>query len=94
VKIVVSSNELATITARGTVSIPKAAKVYRVHAATRRCFGGKKVTLRLKISKKTLARIRRGLRHRRFIQAKITVTSKDASGNSSKPKHTTVRLVR
>jgi glucose/arabinose dehydrogenase len=94
VRITVSPNELATITARGTVSIPKAARAYRLHTTTRQCFGGKKVTLRLRVSKKTLAKIRRGLRHRKFIDAKITVTSKDASSNVSKPKHAMVRLLR
>jgi hypothetical protein len=94
IKITVSSNELAAITARGRINIPGAAKVFRTHTSTRKCFGGKKVTLRLRLSKKTLGKIRRALRHRKFLTATITVTSKDASGNLSKAKHTSVRLVR
>jgi hypothetical protein len=94
IRITVSPNELATITARGRINIPGAAKVFRTHTSTRQCFGGKKVTLRLRISKKTLGKVRRALRHHKFVEAKITVTSKDASGNLSKPKHTAVRLVR
>jgi glucose/arabinose dehydrogenase len=94
VKIVVVPNEVATITARGTVSIPKSARVYRLHTTSRLTLGHKKVVLRLRISKKTLSRIRHALRHRKFLTARITVTSKDASGNLSKAKHTTVRLVR
>jgi glucose/arabinose dehydrogenase len=94
IKITVSPNELATITARGTVNIPGAAKLFRTHTNTRQCLGGKKVSLRLRISKKTLGKVRRALRHRKFLSARITVTSTDASGNRSTPKHATVRLVR
>jgi glucose/arabinose dehydrogenase len=94
VKITVVSNEVAVITARGTVSIPKSSRVYRLHTTSRGTLGKKKVVLHLRISKKTLSRIRHALRHRKSLTARITVTSKDASGNFSKAKHTTVRLVR
>jgi hypothetical protein len=94
VKITVVSNEVAIITARGTVSIPKSSRVYRLHTTSRKALQNKKVVLHLRISKKTLSRIRHALRHRKFLTARITVTSKDAANNFSKPKHTTVRLVR
>jgi hypothetical protein len=94
IKITVSPNELAPITARGRVKVPGAAKLFRTHASSRRCLAGKKVSLRLRLSKRTLGRIRRALRHRKFLSATITITSRDASGNLSKPRHTGVRLVR
>jgi glucose/arabinose dehydrogenase len=94
VRITVVPSELATIVARGTVSVPKSARVYRTRSTSHKTRAHKRVTLHLRITKKTLSRIRHALRHRRFLTARITVTSKDAAGNRSKPKHTTVRLVR
>ena len=94
VKITVVPNELATIVARGTVSIPKSARVYRLHSTSNKMRANRRVTLHLRITRRTLSRIRHALRHRKFLTARITVTSKDASRNLSKPKHTTVRLVR
>jgi glucose/arabinose dehydrogenase len=94
VKITVVPNEVAVITARAKVSIPGAARVFRLHSSTRQTLGGKRVTLHMRISKKTLAKIRRALRHRKFLTAKVTVTARDASGNQMKPRHLTVRLVR
>lgn len=94
VKIIVVPNELATIVARGTVSIPASARVYRLRSTSHKTRAGRRVTLHLRITKKTLSRIRHALRHRKFLTARITVTSKDAAGNRSKPKHTTVHLVR
>jgi glucose/arabinose dehydrogenase len=94
VKITVVPNEVATITARGKVSIPKTSRVHRLHTTSRETLGNRKLVLHLRISKKTLSRIRHALRHRKFLTARITVTSRDASNNFSKPRHTTVRLVR
>jgi glucose/arabinose dehydrogenase len=94
VKITVVPNEVAVVTARATVSIPGAARIFRLHSTTRQTLGGKRITLHMRISKKTLAKIRRALRHRKFLTAKITVTARDATGNHSKPRHTSVRIVR
>jgi glucose/arabinose dehydrogenase len=93
VKISVIPNEVAVITARATVSIPGAARVFRLHTTSRQTLGGKRITLHMRISKKTLAKIRRALRHRKFLTAKITVTGRDATGNQAKPRHLSVRIV-
>ena len=93
VKISVVPNEVAVVTARATVSIPGAARVFRLHSTTRQTLAGKRITLHMRISKKTLGKIRRALRHRKFLTAKITVTARDATGNKSKPRHTSVRIV-
>jgi glucose/arabinose dehydrogenase len=94
VKITVVPNEVAVIVARATVSIPGASRVFRLHSTSRQTLGNKRVTLHMRISKKTLAKIRRALRHHRSLKAKITVTARDASGNQMKPRHLTVRIIR
>jgi hypothetical protein len=91
--VTVSPNELATITARGRVSIRGTRHALKTHSSTRQCFGLKHVTLHLRISRKTTRRIRRALRHHRRVVAKLTVTSKDASSNLSKARHVSIRIV-
>jgi hypothetical protein len=50
------------------------------------------VTLVLKLSKKTLRRLRRSMTHRRSRIATVTVTARDAAGNP-RSKRVKIRLV-
>jgi glucose/arabinose dehydrogenase len=94
IKITVVPNEVAVVTARATVGIPNAARVLRLHGTTRQTLGDKRITLHMRISKKTLARISRALRHHRSLPARVTVTARDASGHKMKARHLTIRIVR
>jgi len=50
-------------------------------------------TLRLKLSKKVFAGVRKALKKRKKVRAKITVTAKDSAGNATK-KAVTISLKR
>ncbi|HEY1595896.1 MAG TPA: PQQ-dependent sugar dehydrogenase [Thermoleophilaceae bacterium] len=93
VKIAVVANEPATITARGTVSIPGGARVLRLRSTRSHVRAGKRVTMHLRIPSKTLTKIRRALRHHRRVTATVTVTSRDAAGNAGKARRLSVRIV-
>lgn len=76
-----SMNEAGTITATGSVNVPRGtAKVYRFRPVTRTVSPNAVVKLRLKLSKKSLKTVRRALRRKR-LRAKVTVTAEDTAGN-------------
>ena len=83
-----------TGTATGTVSVPKASKVYRLGSVTNVAIAhGLKTTLRLKISKKARRAILRALKAKKRVKATIRITARDASGNVATARRT-VRLKR
>lgn len=82
-----------TLTANGTLSIPGAAKVYKLAPVSQKAKANKKVTLKLKLSEKLRARVRSALRHHRKVTARITVTATTAAGGKT-TKHVTVRAKR
>ncbi len=87
------SNELATFTATATVRVGKTAATLRFKRATRKnVAGGKHVTLKLRLTKRTLRKLRRAMRHHRSRIAHVTVTARDSSGNK-RTRRLTVRLV-
>jgi hypothetical protein len=85
--------EACTATAQGTVSVPGAARTYRLKSATKQIRRGGKAKLKLKFSKKTLKVVKRALSKRKKIKARVTVTVKDAAGNRTTKKRS-IRLKR
>jgi glucose/arabinose dehydrogenase len=88
------SNELSSFTATATVGVARrASATLRFKRATRRnVAAGKRVTLKLRLSKRTLRSLRRAMRHHRSRLAHVTVTARDSSGNA-RSRRLTVRLV-
>jgi hypothetical protein len=89
----VEVNEASTVAATGTVSVPGAGKVFRLKRASRQLAAGAKVTLKLKLPKQASRSLRRALARRTRLTARLTVTAKDAAGNTRSAKRK-VRLKR
>jgi peptidoglycan/xylan/chitin deacetylase (PgdA/CDA1 family) len=77
-RVTASMAEPGTLSAFGTVKLSKRFKLKKVSATALR---GKLVSLRLKLSKKGLAAVKRALRHHKRVRAAITVVAKDLAGN-------------
>jgi hypothetical protein len=78
------SNVAGTVTATGTITVPRgAAKTVRLKRAQRRVTAGKAVTLKLGLSTKALRTVRRALTVRRKLKAKVRLTLKVASGKQA-----------
>jgi hypothetical protein len=92
-KLVVTArmSEPGTLTARGTVSVPGASKIYRFKAASRSVAGNVPAKLRLRLDKKKLKAVKRALKKGKRINAKITVTAVDKARNKRSQK-ATIRL--
>jgi glucose/sorbosone dehydrogenase len=88
------SNELAGFTATATVRVAgKASRTLRFKHATRKnVAAGKHVTLKLRLTKRTLRSLRRAMRHHRSRLAQVRVTARDSSGNT-RSRRLSVRLV-
>lgn len=82
-----TSNENATGSATGTISLPNSAKAVRFKTAKVRLTGGKRTKITLKLSKRSLNLVRRAQKHHK-LRAKLTVTVKDAAGNKTAKKLT------
>lgn len=79
------------ITARAHVGIKKAKKpLGKTSAARKKGKPGRWVTLKLKLSKRTLAKVKRALGARKKMIVKVTVSAKTAKGATAK----TVKIVR
>jgi len=87
----VTPTEDGTATTAGTVSIPGASKSFKLKGSRKAVRKGRKSRLRLRISKKTLRLVRRALRKGSRINARVTVTLRDAAGNR-RPAKRTIRL--
>jgi hypothetical protein len=78
------SNVAGTVTATGTIAVPRgAAKTVRLKRAQRKVTAGKAVTLKLGLSTKALRTVRRALTVRRKLKAKVRLTLKVASGKQA-----------
>jgi hypothetical protein len=62
------------ITVAGTVSVPLAAKVYKLKPVTVSAGAGKTVTVKLKLSKKLLTAAKRALARHKKVQARLTIS--------------------
>jgi plastocyanin len=89
----VEVNEASTVAARGTVSVPGADKVFRLKKASKQLAAGAKTTLKLKLPKQASRSFRRALARRARLTARLTVTAKDAAGNTRSAKRR-IRLKR
>jgi Ca2+-binding RTX toxin-like protein len=76
--------EACTVTVTGSVSVPNAAKVYKLKAASAHLPAGAKTTLRLAISAKARAVIKRALKRGKKVKAKLRVVVKDSAGNTTR----------
>ena len=76
----VTSSEEATSTVSGNVSVPSNATVVRFKSRRVTLKANVRTKVRLKLSEKNAAKVRRALKRKRRT-AKIRVTSKDAAGN-------------
>ena len=85
--------EPGTLTASGTVNVPGAARVFLLRAVSATAKPGVAVKLRLVAPRKGLRAARRALRRHRQLRARITITARDASGNT-KTERRIVRLTR
>jgi hypothetical protein len=83
--------EAGTITAGGTVNVPKLAKVYRFKTVSAPAVAGASVTLRLRLPAKALRAVRKALARRKKLSAKITITARDTAGNK-KTERRTIKL--
>jgi hypothetical protein len=88
VVVVECSNEPCTAAAKGTISVPGQAKLFRLKSATKRIARGGRARLKLKLSKKASRAVKRALKKRRKVRARISVAVKDAAGNGTIEKRT------
>jgi plastocyanin len=89
----VAVDETSTVSAKGTVSVPGSSKVFRLRNASRKLAAGARATLKLKLPKQGVRALRRALARGARLNARLTVTARDAAGNSRAAKRT-VRLKR
>jgi hypothetical protein len=75
------TSEAATLAATGTVSVPTAAKIFHLRKATATTPGGETMKLRLGLSRKAGAAVRRALAAGRKPTAKLRITATDTAGN-------------
>ena len=81
--VVGSCNAPCTLKASATVSLPGASRALKLRSVSRSAGSGKQVTLRLKLSGKTLRAVRRALRRGKKVTATVTVIATDAPARSA-----------
>jgi hypothetical protein len=86
-------SEAGTLRASATVSVAGASRVYKFKTVSRSVGANVLATLRLKLAKSRLKRVRRALRRGKRLKAKVTVTATDKAGNKRAQK-ATIRLKR
>jgi hypothetical protein len=79
--------ERGTITASGVVRVAKVSKARKLIPVSAAARPGKAVKLRLKLSKRSLRWAKRALARHKHVKAIVTVTAKDAAGNTAVQKH-------
>jgi hypothetical protein len=86
----VTPDEAARLTAGGTLAITVArkSKTYKLRSATTTAGAGQTRKLKLTIAKRTARAVRRALRRKRIVRARVTVTAKDNAGNLSSARRT------
>jgi hypothetical protein len=78
----VACNEPCTVVAGGTISVPGAARVFRLRRATRTLAAGARARIKVRITKRTRRALRRALARRRRVRARVTVRATDANNNA------------
>jgi peptidoglycan/xylan/chitin deacetylase (PgdA/CDA1 family) len=82
--------EPGTLSARGTVVVPGAARVFRLKGRFANAAPGKRVKLRLKLKRKPRRVAKRAIHSNRRVRASIAITATDRAGN----KRTAKRAIR
>jgi Calx-beta domain len=82
VVILVRCDEPCTVSAAGNVSVPGASRLFRLKRVTRLLRPGVRSKLRLPLSRRAQAAIRRALVRRRRVVATVRVSARDGAGNS------------
>jgi hypothetical protein len=85
--------EAGTIAAAGTVNVPNLSKVYKFKTASATAAPGVKVPLRPKLPAKAVKAVKKALKKRKKLKAKITITATDNAGNK-KVERRTIKLKR
>ena len=80
--------EPCTAAAKGTVAVPGAAKVFKLRPATKKLAAGAKAQLKLKFAARTFKAVKRALKKRKKIKAKIKITATDLGGKATSLKRT------
>jgi hypothetical protein len=91
VAVVVTLSEPGTVTVRGSVSVPDAARVVRFRPATRTVAANRAVRFQLRLARKARRAVKAAVRAGRRPRARITIAGRDESGNTSTAKRT-IRL--
>jgi hypothetical protein len=80
--------ERGTLTARGSVSVPGASKVYKFKTVSANAVPGASVRLKLKLPAKALKAVKKALKRHKKLKAKLTIVAKDLAGNAKTEKRT------
>jgi glucose/arabinose dehydrogenase len=93
VKIAVRVSEPSALSATVSLKTSRLAKTINFKRVRRNLAAGKRLTLKLHLSKSSLRKLRRAFRHHRSFMAKVAVTARDAAGNTGGARRA-VRLLR
>jgi hypothetical protein len=77
-----SCDQACTISAKGTLSLPGASAVYKLTPATRKLAAAGTAKLKLKVPKKTLAKLRKAVKAHKKTTATVTVNATGAGGSA------------
>lgn len=88
--ITLHAGEAVKATLSGSVNVPRASKVFRFKTVNR-SLGVGKAKLQLRLASKAKKAVKRALRRKQRLKAKLTLVVTDAAGNSKTSKHS-VRL--
>jgi hypothetical protein len=89
--VTVTLDEDGTVSATGTVRVPNSSKLYRFKKARKSVKAGKRVRLRLRLSRRAKRAVKRALAAGRRLRAKVKVTAADKAKNKT-TKRKTIRL--
>ena len=89
----VTATEAAAVTAKGTLGIASQASTHRLRTASAKVVASKRERMLLRLSKKTRRAARRALRRGKRLRVMVSVTLRDAAGNTGSAKRS-VRLKR
>jgi peptidoglycan/xylan/chitin deacetylase (PgdA/CDA1 family) len=91
IRVAASMLEPGRLSATGTVKVGNASRIFKLKRAAKPASPGKRVKLRLKLSKKGLRAAKRAIRAHTRVRARITITATDKPGNRTRAKRT-IRL--
>ena len=92
-RLVVAAGEDAKVTVRGTIALPHGPRVIRFRRLARSLAAHTPAAMRLRLTERGRARLRRALRGRRTLRGRIVVVATDAAGNARRETRR-IRVVR